>query len=75
MVLRPMKSLADMDAMAAADKAFQEALGEEGRKAMQKVFTETVNGVENQLFAFNPKLSYPGPASIASDPAFWTPKP
>jgi hypothetical protein len=73
-VLRPMKSLAEMDATAAAEKAFQEALGEDGRKAMQKVFADTVNVVENQLFAFSPKLSYPGPATIASDPAFWTVK-
>jgi hypothetical protein len=75
LVLRPMKSLAEQDALEAADKAFQEALGEEGGKAMQKVFTETVNSVENQIFSLNPKLSFPGPATIASDPAFWTPKP
>jgi len=73
-VLRPLKSLAELDAMEASEKAFQEALGEEGRKAMQKVFAETVNAVENQLFAFNPKLSFVGPAVAASDPAFWTPK-
>jgi len=74
-VLRPMKSLADMDGLEAADKAFLDALGNEGQKAMQKAFMDTVNGVENQLFAFSPKLSYPGAAVIASDPAFWTPKP
>jgi hypothetical protein len=74
-VLRPMKSLGEMDAMGAADKAFQEALGEEGQKAMQKVFADAVNYVENQLFAFSPKLSYPGPGVIASDPTFWAPKP
>lgn len=72
--LRPMKSLADLDAAEAADKAFQEALGEEGRKAMQKTFADTVAFVENQLFAFSPKLSYPGPGVTASDPAFWTVK-
>jgi len=55
--------------------AFQEALGEEGRKVMQKIFADTVNGVENQLFALNPKLSFAGPSVVASDPAFWTPKP
>lgn len=73
--LRPMKSLADMDTAEAGDKAFQEALGEEGRKTMQKVFTDTVNYVESQIFAFNPKLSFVGPSVAASDPAFWTPKP
>lgn len=74
-VLRPLKSLAELDGMADAEKAFQEALGEEGRKGMQKTFAEAVNAVENQIFAFNPKLSHPGPGVIASDPAFWTPKP
>jgi len=74
-VLRPMKSLAEMDATAAAEKGFQEALGDEGQKTMQKVFADTVNAVENQLFAFNPKLSFPGPDTIASDPGFWAPKP
>jgi len=72
--LRPMASLAEMDGMDASDKAFQEALGEDGRKAMQRVFADTVASVENQLYAFNPKLSFPGPKTLASDPAFWTVK-
>ena len=74
-VLRPMKSLAEMDATDAAEKGFQEALGEDGQKTMQKVFAETVNNVENQLFAFSPKLSFPAASVIASDPGFWTVKP
>ena len=73
-ILRPMKSLADLDGMDMADKAFREALGEEGQKTMSKVFADTVNFVENQLFSFSSKLSYPGPHTIASDPDFWTPK-
>jgi len=74
-VLRPMKSLAEMDVMDTANKSFRDALGEEGRKAMDKTFTDAINGMENQLFAFNPKLSYPAPFVVASDPAFWAPKP
>ena len=74
-VLRPMKSLAELDAASAAEKAFQAALGDEGQKAMGKVFADTVNNVENQLFAFSPKLSFVGPETIASDPGFWAPKP
>jgi hypothetical protein len=73
-VVRPLKSLADLDALSAADPAFQEALGEDGRKMAQKITSDTVNAVETQLFAFNPKLSFPDPAIIASDPAFWTVK-
>ncbi|MCC6513296.1 MAG: hypothetical protein IT187_04730 [Geothrix sp.] len=75
LILRPLKSLAELDGMAASEKAFQEALGEDGQKAMQKVFMDTVNFVENQLFAFSPKLSFPGPDVTASDPGFWTVKP
>jgi hypothetical protein len=71
---RPMRSLKEMDGLEVSGKAFQEALGEEGRKQMQKTFVETVNSVENQLFAFSPKLSFPGPGVTASDPGFWTVK-
>lgn len=74
-VLRPLKSLAELDATAAAEKAYQGALGEDGLKAMGKVFANTVNSVENQLFAFSPRLSCVGPETIASDPGFWAPKP
>ena len=75
MVFRPMKSLAEMDAAEVAEKAFQEALGEAGQQAMTKTFADTVNSVENQLYSFSPKLSYPGPKTVAGDPAFWTVKP
>ncbi len=75
LVLRPHKSLAELDGMVASEKAFQEALGEDGQKAMQKVFIDTVNVVETQLFAFSPKLSFPAPFVVASDPGFWTIKP
>lgn len=73
-VLRPMKSLGDMDLADAADKAFLEAVGEDGRKALSKVFGDSVQFVENQIFSFNPKLTFAGPDTIASDPAFWAPK-
>jgi hypothetical protein len=74
-ILRPMKSLAQLDQQADADKAFQAAMGEEALKGMRKVFTDTVQSVENQLLSFSPKLSFPGPSTLASDPAFWTVKP
>jgi hypothetical protein len=73
--IRPMKSLADMDTLGMSDKAMAEALGEEGRKAMQKANADAFANVENQIFAFNPKLSFPPPFVVASDPAYWTPKP
>ena len=72
--LRPFKALAEMDALEAADKAIGEALGEAGRQAMARGYAENVAGVENQFFAFSPKLSYPHPSMTASDPEFWTVK-
>ncbi|WP_306599578.1 hypothetical protein [Geothrix sp. 21YS21S-2] len=73
-ILRPMKSLGDMDLADAADKAFLEVMGEDGRKALSKVFGDSVQFVENQIFSFNPKLTFAGPSTIASDPAFWAPR-
>jgi hypothetical protein len=73
-LVRPMKSLAELDAFETSDKAFKEALGEEGAKAMTQRFGEAVQSVQNQLFAFSPKMSYPWPGAVASDPEYWTPK-
>jgi len=73
-VLRPMKPLGDMDLAGAADKAFLEVLGEDGRRALSKVFGDSVQFVENQIFSFNPKLTFAGSNTIASDPAFWAPR-
>jgi hypothetical protein len=73
-MLRPMKTLADLDMLAMTDKPFQEAMGEEALKALQKSLGDVVEFVGNQVFALSPKLSYPWPSVVASDPAFWTPK-
>jgi hypothetical protein len=74
LVLRPMKTLAELDVLETTTTPYREALGEEGLKAMQKTFGDAVGSVENQIFAFSPKLSFPLPSQIASDPAFWTVK-
>lgn len=75
LIIRPMASLAEMDGMAAKGKAFEEAMGADGMKALDKMTGEAVGSVDNQIYAFSPKLSYPGPKTVASDPKFWTPKP
>ena len=73
--IRPLKSLADLDAFDGAVKALK-ASGSPGERAeMDKAFAQCVAGDDTQIYAFNPKLSFPSPSVIASDPAFWAPKP
>jgi hypothetical protein len=73
--IRPLKSLADMDEFDGAVKNLKASANDEERTAMDKAFAETVAGDHTQIYAFNPKLSFPSPDMIVSDPAFWTPKP
>jgi hypothetical protein len=73
--LRPLKSLADLDAFDGAVKALKGTASSEDRAAMDKAFGDCVAGDETQIYAFSPRLSFPGPSTVASDPAFWAPKP
>ena len=75
MVWIPMRSLAEYDATMAVAKAIQEAEGEEGQKALNKASSDGYLTVTQNIFAFNPKMSYPPKAWVARDPEFWTPKP
>lgn len=76
LVLSADDSMADIDRGFAEDKAFREAMGgEDGMKALDKLFAETVESSDSQLFAVNPKQSYVSPDWIKADPEFWGPKP
>ena len=76
LVFIPMKSLAELDQFSIVHgKAYQEALGEEGRKAIADFAMQGQESSELQLFAFSPKMSYVGKDWVDADPAFWAPKP
>jgi hypothetical protein len=69
-------SMADIDREYAEDKSFRDAIGgEDGMKALDQLFAETVESSDSQLFAVNPKQSYVSPDWIKADPDFWAPKP
>lgn len=74
LVLVPMKSLKEEDEGLARDKAFMDALGDEGMHHMDEVAREAYASVEDQLWEVNPKTSYPPPDWVSANPDFWAPK-
>lgn len=72
----PMRSLQEVDAFQENHdgKAYRDAMGEAGRQQMREFARVGVASVENRLFAFSPKMSYPSEEWVASDPEFWKPK-
>ncbi len=74
LVFVPTKSLKEIDEGLARVMAFQEALGEENGKKVQKIAAEGYLSTESNIFAFSPKMSYPPKAWVDADPDFWTPK-
>ena len=76
LIFSPHKSLAEVDAAATTDqKAFNEALGENGMKRLSELEAATVERDETNLFSFNPTMSYPPDEWVKEDPSFWKPKP
>jgi hypothetical protein len=69
------KTLAEEEASHAAHKAMHDAAGAEFAARMKKHIENDIAYDQSDLFAFSPKMSHPSKASIAADPAFWTPKP
>jgi hypothetical protein len=69
------KSMADIDKGNADGKKFREAMGEEGMKKFSEIEATCVESVDSELFAINPRQSYPPEAWVKEDPSFWNPKP
>jgi hypothetical protein len=74
LILIPMKSLDEVDAALSLAKTVQEAEGEENAKKLQTIAADAYVSVESNIFAFNPKMSYPPKEWAAADPEFWKPK-
>jgi hypothetical protein len=68
-----MTSLAEDDQGLIDSKKVEDALGPEGLKKARELTAVCVDSVQDNLFAFNPKMSYPAEEWIKADP-FWKPK-
>jgi len=73
-VLNPMKSLSEVDSGFADSKKFDDAMSEGDKKKLAELSAASIESVQTNLFAFNPKESYPADEWIKADP-FWKPKP
>ncbi len=72
---RPVESLDKIDpTKMAADKSYENALGDEGRKKLTQLSSEGYLTVESAIFAFDPKMSY-APPRFAAEDSFWAQKP
>jgi hypothetical protein len=75
LVFIPRKSLAEIDAGTDDFKKFAGVLGPDGLKRLADLTSAAVDEQQSNLFAFNPRESYPPDEWVKADPAFWNPKP
>jgi len=73
-IFNPMKSAAEIDKNFAANKDFEAAMGEEGMKKLAELSAAAIESSQTNLFAFNPRMSYPADDWVKADPEFWKPK-
>jgi hypothetical protein len=70
----PRKAASEIDRDFAQDKDFVAAMGEDGMKKLAELEGAAIESSQNNLFAFNPRMSYPPDAWVAENPDFWKPK-
>ncbi len=73
-IFHALKSAAEIDTFASQDKAFAEAMGEDGMKKLGELESSAIEARQSNLFVFNPRMSYPPDEWIKEDPDFWKPK-
>ncbi len=76
LIITPFKTMADIDAAGPLHgQTYRDAVGDDGRRKLDELSNSGTLSSETMLFAVAPKMSYPAKEWIASDPAFWAPKP
>jgi hypothetical protein len=70
----PMKSAAEIDHNLTTNKDFAAAMGEDGMKRLGELSAAAIETFDDNLFAFNPQMSYISDDWIKADPEFWKSK-
>jgi hypothetical protein len=70
-LVTPMESLSEVDAMHGSDKKFSDAVGEDQLKTLMKGLDAAVESSETDLFALSPGISYVPDSWLTSSPDFW----
>ncbi len=73
-IFNPMKSLSEVDKNFASSKEFEAAMGEDGMKKLSELSAAAIEGSQTNLFAINPRMSYPDEEWVKADPEYWKPK-
>jgi hypothetical protein len=73
-VVETLKSMAEEDEQHASDSKFLDAMGKDGLMKVDKLMADTVESVQTNLFAINPRMSHVPEDWRKSEPDFWTPK-
>lgn len=69
------KSLAEIDQGYTEGKQFEAAMGEDGMHRLRDLISSAISDSDSELFAINPRQSYPPQEWIKANPDFWKPKP
>ena len=72
-VFNPMKSLSEVDSGMGDSKKFIDSLSDSQKQRLAELSAACIESVQTNLFAFNPKESYPPEEWIKAD-GFWKPK-
>jgi hypothetical protein len=72
--LVPMKNAWEIDHNLASQKDFVDAMGEDGMKKLEELTAAAIESSENNIFVFNPRMSYVPEEWIQANPDFWKPK-
>ena len=75
LVIQPLKSLSEVDKGFGDSKKFGDAIGPSGMKHLAELTTACIESMQENLFHFNPKMSYVSEHFKTIDAAFWAPKP
>jgi len=73
-IFNPMKSLSEVDKNFASSKEFEAAMGEDGMKKLSELSAAAIESSQTNLFAINPRMSYPNEEWVKADPEFWKAK-
>ena len=70
----PLKSASEIDQEIGEGKDFEAAMGPEGMKRLGELSAAAIQESQSNLFAFNPRMSYPRDEWVKADPDYWSPK-
>jgi hypothetical protein len=73
-IFNPIMSASEIDKNFAAGKQFEAAMGEKGMKKLGELSAAAIESSQTNLFAFNPRMSYPSDDWVKADPDFWKAK-